>query len=80
VETGDVWLTQSDDTCDYTLAAGESLVLRRSGVALVQSRAGAVVGIAVPRLSRTPRMRVVRKLEDVAAGHSVFKPFVDRTL
>jgi Protein of unknown function (DUF2917) len=51
---GDLWITQADDPQDVVLAAGESFVLDRPGLALVSSPVGASTLAVRPAVRAAP--------------------------
>ena len=48
VLAGRVWVTQSGDEDDHFLAAGDTLVLRRGALALIEAPAGASLRVFSP--------------------------------
>lgn len=48
VLAGRVWITQSGDEDDHFLAAGDTLVLRRGALALIEAQSGARLRVFSP--------------------------------
>jgi hypothetical protein len=55
VVEGNVWLTQHNDTADYVMRAGESLVLNGAGTTLVHACADSSLRFFAPENERIPR-------------------------
>ena len=53
--SGTLWITQSNDTRDIVVKAGESFVLDRPGLALVTAMTDATVTLCA-RLAKTPQL------------------------
>ena len=59
-QSGSLWVTQYGDRRDILLAAGESFVLDRDGLTLVQALQQTTLGIMAPVASLRPRAQTFR--------------------
>lgn len=55
VQTGRLWITMQDDTRDMFLAPGETMVIERNGLTLVQAEEPAMLVLTEPRRTRAVR-------------------------